>query len=130
MRSVLSYIKSIVIVVFILILSYGLILYYPYIFAKNIEGKIEKVERVQINVSLMQNTGGDDSKISPQLYSFAVAIRTNDGVIHTASAEDRQWAAVTEGLCVKAKFFPYPPWQLDKAGTYYGARLLESRVCP
>ena len=79
----------------------------------------------------MQNSGDGQGqgKISPELFSFAVAIRTPDGEVHTASAEDRQWAAVTEGLCVKAKFFPYPPWKLEKAGTFYGARLLESKVC-
>lgn len=102
--------------------------FYPYLFAKNIKGVISKVERVDVNVSLLQNNS-DTSKLSPQLFSFAVAIKTADGEIFTASAEDRQWAAVSEGLCVTAKFFPYPPWKLDKAGTYYGARLLESRVC-
>lgn len=52
------------------------------------------------------------------------------GEIFTASSEDRQWAAVQgEGLCAEAKFFPYPPWQLDKAGTYHGARLLKLWNC-
>lgn len=109
-------------------IGYGFIEFYPYIFAKTIEGVVEKVERVQLNVALMQNNT-NDGKISSELYSFAVAIRTPDGSVFTSSAEDRQWAAVNNGLCVKAKYFPYPPWRLDKAGTFFGARLLESRVC-
>lgn len=128
MKTVFSYIKTLIVVIIFAIFGYLFVEFYPYIFAKVVEGKIEKVERVQLNVSLMQNTA-PDSKIAPELYSFAVAIRTADGQVFTASAEDRQWAAVSDGLCVKAKFFPYPPWRLDKSGTYYGARLLESRVC-
>jgi hypothetical protein len=119
---------KIILLVFIVgIIGYVFVEFYPYIFAKNIEGKILKVERVQVNVSLMQSD--PQARMAPELFSFAVSIKTNDGQIHTASAEDRQWAAVTEGLCVKAKFFPYPPWKLDKAGTYYGARLLEAHTC-
>lgn len=110
-------------------LGAGFVWGYPYIFAKTIDGVVERVERVNLNVALMQSTGNPNEKFNSELYSFAVAIRSPDGVIHTASAEDRQWAAVSTGVCVKAKFFPYPPWQLDKSGTYYGARLLESRVC-
>jgi hypothetical protein len=129
MKTLVSYLKSILIFLLLVVLGYSFVEFYPYIFAKTIEGKVEKVERVQLNVSLLQSSGQDNA-ISPQLYSFAVAIKSDDGVIHTASAEDRQWAAVAEGVCVKAKFFPYPPWKLDKSGTYYGARLLESKVCP
>lgn len=110
-------------------LGAGFIWGYPYIFAKTVEGVVEKVERVELNVALMQSNTPSD-KLNSELYSFAVAIKSADGTIHTASAEDRQWAAVSEGVCVTAKFFPYPPWKLDKSGTFYGARLLESRVCP
>ncbi len=123
--------KSIKLVLVILLTAaavFGLFEFYPYLFAKTIKGVISKVERVNVNVSLLQNNS-DSSNLSPQLFSFAVAIKTPDGEIFTASAEDRQWAAVSEGLCVTAKFFPYPPWKLDKAGTYYGARLIDSRVC-
>lgn len=121
-----TYLKALFVILFFTIIGWGFVEFYPYIFAKTIEGRVDKVERVQVNVSLMQ---AGDNKMNPELFSFAVAIRTPDGEVHTASAEDRQWAAVSEGLCVKAKFFPYAPWQLNKAGTFYGARLLESRVC-
>jgi len=102
--------------------------FYPYLFSITLTGKIEKIERVQINVSLMQSTSPND-KINPELYSFAVAIQTDDGRIWTASAEDRQWASISPGICVKAKYFPYAPWRLDKSGTYFGARLLEAWDC-
>ena len=106
--------------------------FYPYLFAKTVVGKIQKVERVNLNVSLMQMEASSpsDQKMPRDLFSFAIGIQTPDGEVHTASSEDRQWAAVEAGLCVKAKYFPYAPWNLSKAGTYYGARLLESHVCP
>jgi hypothetical protein len=131
MKVIQKYLKFLAVLLVVLLLIYGFFDFYPYIFAKTIKGQIEKVERVQVNVALMQGSseGGGGNKMSPDLFSFAVAIRTPDGEVFTASAEDRQWAAVSPGLCVTAKFFPYPPWKLDKAGTYYGARLLESRVC-
>jgi hypothetical protein len=114
-------------VVALILLAYSFYAFYPYIFSKTVVGKILKVERVQLNVALMQQNNQDP--MSSELFSFAIAIKSDDGVVHTASAEDRQWAAVSEGLCVTAKFFPYPPWNLDKSGTYHGARLLESHIC-
>ena len=129
MNIIKKYLKVLFGLAFIVALSYSFIEFYPYIFAKTVVGKIEKVERVQVNVALMQNNQGSNEKMDPQLFSFAVAIKSDDGVVHTASAEDRQWAAVSNGLCVTAKFFPYAPWNLEKSGTYYGARLLESHVC-
>lgn len=129
MKIITQYLKVFVVLIAIVIIAFSFFEFYPYIFSKTIVGKIDKVERIQVNVSLMQNEGNNNNKISPELFSFAVAIRTPDGSVHTASAEDRQWAAVSEGLCVTAKFFPYPPWKLEKSGTYYGARLLESHVC-
>jgi hypothetical protein len=131
MNIVKTYMKVLAILLILIVGSYGFVHFYSYIFSKTIIGKIEKVERVQVNVALMQGSsdGNADHRMSPDLFSFAVAIRTPDGEVFTASAEDRQWAAVSEGLCVTAKFFPYPPWKLDKSGTFFGARLLESRVC-
>lgn len=102
--------------------------YYGYIFAKTIKGKIVKVEKVS-PVGTLITGGGDVPK--QQLFSFAVALKdetTNE--IHTASSEDRQWAVVQPGQCAEAKFFPYAPWELDKAGTYYGARLVKLFDCP
>ncbi|MGE3974248.1 MAG: hypothetical protein AB7F59_06960 [Bdellovibrionales bacterium] len=122
-----QYIKVLIGVLVILALGYGFVAFYPYIFAKTVVGKVEKIERIDLNVALMQNNAQD--RMNSQLFSFAVAIQSSDGTIHTASTEDRQWAAVSPGVCVTAKFFPYPPWNLEKSGTFYGARVLETHVC-
>ena len=108
---------------------WGLFRYYSYIFSKNIHGKIEKVERIDINVALMQSVGVPTSRLSPALFSFAVAIKNSSGEIYTSSAQDRQWAVAKEGQCVEAKFYPYPFWDLEKAGTFFNARLLRLYEC-
>ena len=116
-------------IVFIVLILAGYIFinYYSYIFSRHVKGVIEKVERVELNVALMQTEG--TGKVNPQLYSFAVAIKEPNGEIVTASSEDRQWAVVKEGQCAEAKFYPYPPWSLDKANTYHGARLEKLTDC-
>jgi len=119
--------SSFLIFFIIAIIGYGLVNYYPYIFAKNVEGSVVKVEKLMDSVALISR----DSDPSNKIFSFAVAIKNETtGEIFTASTEDRQWAAVQgEGLCAQAKFFPYPPWKFDKAGTFYGARLLKLWNC-
>lgn len=94
--------------------------YYSFIFSRKVKGVIESIERVQVNVSLLQQSG---STIDPQLFSFAVAIKEPSGEIVTSSAEDRQWAVAQKGQCVEAVFYPYPPWNVMKSGTFYNARL-------
>ncbi len=95
------------------------------------KGVIVKVERVQLNVALMQMQGDlPASQINPQLYSFAVAIKEPTGEIVTASAEDRQWAVAEAGKCAEAVYYPYPPWKFEKANTYFGARLEKLMDCP
>lgn len=107
--------------------GYVLVAYYPYVFSKKVQGEILKVERVTSPEAIIAS---GRSIPASQIYSFAVAIRSMDGEIHTASTEDRQWAVAQAGQCVAAEFYPYPPWDLGKAGTYYGARLLHLYECP
>ena len=64
------------------------------------------------------------------MHSFAVAVKSEDGTIYTASSEDRQWAVAAPGCKVKTKFYPYPFWDLEKSGTYFNARLIHMRDCP
>ncbi len=106
--------------------SYGLVNFWPYIFAKDISGPVVKVEKLMEPMAIITR-----QEPSSKIFSFAVAVKDEKtGEIFTASTEDRQWAAVQgEGLCVEAKFLPYPPWQFDKAGTYHGARLLKLWTC-
>ena len=105
---------------------YFFIEFYPFIFSRKVEGTLEAVERVNLNVSLLQ-TG--NTHVNPELFSFAIGIKEKSGEIVTSSAEDRQWMAAKPGLCVEARFYPYPPWRLDKSGTYFGARLLKMHDC-
>lgn len=130
MRAIGQYLKVMTGFVLLFFIGYFFIQFYPYIFAKDIDGVLQKVERVELNVSLMQTTGDMNQRMNPQFFSFAVAIRTDDGEIMTASAEDRQWAAAQTGYCVTARFYPYPPWNFNKAGTYYNARLDRQYECP
>lgn len=121
-------IKILVLALFIAAILLGFFNYYSYIFAKTVIGEVTAVERVLTPMAIL--TQPSTSPPPAQIFSFAVAIKDNaTGEIFTASSEDRQWAAVEKGFCAEAKFFPYPPWQLDKSGTYYGARLLRLYDC-
>jgi hypothetical protein len=119
-------IKIIGILIFLslILISAGVIQYYSYVFARHVNGEIVGIDRVT-SPSAIIGRGIPDS----QIFSFAVAIQIADGEIITASTEDRQWAVAEKGQCAEAKFFPYPPWQLDKSGTYFGARLLKLHSC-
>jgi hypothetical protein len=121
-----SMIKTLAVFLVVLGLGFIFVKYYSYIFSEKIEGVVERVERVQLNVSLMSDT----TMINPSLYSFAVGIKTKSGEIKTSSAEDRQWAVVEKGKCAEARFYPYPPWNFDKSGTYFNARLIKYFDCP
>ena len=123
----MKYIKAILLAVAVVLIGYLYIHFFSYIHSKKVEGVIVRVERVDLNVALMQEP---NAKVNPQMFSFAVAIKDKAGEIFTASAEDRQWAVATAGQCVEARFYPYPPWNLDKAGTYYNARLERLFECP
>lgn len=92
--------------------------YYSFIFSKTVVGEVLRVERVDTPEAIITS-----KNIPASQFSFSVAIRDSKGEIHTASSEDRQWAVVSIGQCAEARFFPYPPWQLEKARTYFGARL-------
>lgn len=122
-----KYIFSILALLLVVTFGYTFINFYSYIFSRKVVGVIEKVEKIQLDIALMQTD--PTQKINPQLYSFAVAIKEPSGEIVTASAEDRQWAVAQAGQCAEAIYYPYPPWRLDKANTYFGARLEKLRDC-
>lgn len=127
MEAIKKYLKVLILIAVVLLGAMFVINYYSFLFSRRVKGVIERVEKVQLNVALMQTTAGE--ALNPQLYSFAVAIKEATGEIVTASAEDRQWAVVQEGQCAEAVFYPYPPWRLDKANTYFGARLEKLSDC-
>ncbi len=109
-------------VVLLVILGSLAVSNYSFLFSRRVKGVVVAVKPVQLNVSVMQMQAQGE-KLNPQLFSSSVAIREESGEILTASAEDRQWAVVQEGNCAEATYYPYPPWQVMKAGTYFGARL-------
>lgn len=116
-----SVFRTLVLLVIVVMGGFIFITYYPFIFSRKVNGVIESIQRIDMNVALLQQSGQD---FNPQLFSFAVAIKdTKTGEIVTASAEDRQWAVASKGQCAQAVFYPYPPWNVMKSGTYYNARL-------
>ncbi|MEK6775005.1 MAG: hypothetical protein AABY64_13775 [Bdellovibrionota bacterium] len=116
--------RRLVVVVILIGLGFVLFFGYPYIFSRVVTGEITGAKHVLDTMAVI-STGEAQSQIPNKVFSFAIAIRDHkSSEIVTGSSEDRQWAAVKEGQCARAEFFPYPPWQITKAGTYFGVRLL------
>lgn len=110
----------------LVLLGIGIVLFfgYPYIFSRVVTGEITGAKHVLESMAVI-TTPDAQSQVPNKVFSFAIAIRDHKtSEIITGSSEDRQWAAVKEGQCARAEFFPYPPWQLNRAGTYFGVRLL------
>ncbi len=125
MNAIYRVLKIIGLFLILALVAYAIKDNYSYLFSKTIAGEIIELERVTDPSAIVSGAGLQPS----QLYSFAVAIRDESGQIHTASAEDRQWAVAKKGYCVEAKFYPYPPWNLEKSGTYHNARLIQMMDC-
>ncbi len=112
-------------------LLFGMIRYYPFIFARTVIGVVVDVQKIEMEETILSRpTRTTPNKGDlPYMHSFAIAIKDKSNEIITSSSEDRQWAVVKAGHCVEAKYFPYPPWNFDKSGTYFGARLLKLSEC-
>lgn len=128
--------KQVIYTLFTLIIvavaGYIFVNYYSYIFAKDIVGVIENVEKPVNPVTVVDTGSGNGANAMERMYfSYAVAIKdTKTGEIYTSSSEDRQWAVADKGKCVEARFYPNAPWNFEKSGTYFGARLLRMYDCP
>lgn len=117
--------------IFIGLISFVTIRYYSFVFSKKISGVLVDVQHVGATTAILgADPGSNRRSNNKDIFSFAVGILDKEGNIHTASSEDRQWAVAQIGQCAEAKYFPYPPWELAKAGTYFNARLLHLRECP
>lgn len=122
------FVRAGLLIVLVALVVFVLITQWSWVFSKTVEGKLEGVDKVVMPIAVISGsrTGGQ----SQDAFSFAVAIRTPDGKIITTSSEDQQWSVVKPGICVRATLFPYPPWDLQKGGTYFNARLKEQYDCP
>lgn len=118
-----GFLKIFLVLLIVFPLLYAFIEYYPFIFSRTVTGEVVSIERVDAPMAFV--TGQGAQQPSSQVFSFAVGIEdSKTGEIVVASSEDRRWAAVERGNCATARFFPYPPWRLDKSGTYFSARLV------
>lgn len=103
-------------VVFVLLIfGTGFLVYfkYPLLFSETVEGRV-------IGVSRVSGEAEDH---------FVVAIRIRTGRIYSAKASDARWALVNPGQCAEARFFPFPPWNLENRGSYEKAMLLNPKDC-
>lgn len=106
---------------------YGPSTLYGYMYSKDVTGQVESVTSAMPEGALVSST-------QESIFQASVMIKLSNGEFTTFSTDDRQWASLlgakANGKCVSAKVFPYAPWQIDKAGTYYGGRLLNVKNCP
>lgn len=98
--------------------------YYSFLFSERVTGIVRRVD-VRDTRPVVPNSNGE----TPSALSCAVAVQTKTGEIFTSACEDQEWSVVTQGDCVEAVFYPYPPWNLEKAGTYLNARLKKQFEC-
>lgn len=121
MKSLKSWLKYTFIFVLLFLIVTIYLIYYPYIHQRNVLGPVKGVKQIFETAAIVATSNLDPSS---KIYSFAVGVQDKKtSEIVTGSTEDRQWGVVKEGQCVEAAFFPYPPWNLQKSGTYYNVRL-------
>ena len=119
------------IIILFVISSVITVRYWSYVFSKKVSGIIVDVKHVGASMTILGSEPSSNKRSNNKdIFSYAIAIQDKEGNIETASSEDRQWAVAQVGQCAEAKYFPYPPWELSKAGTYFNAHLLHLRDCP
>jgi hypothetical protein len=121
-RSVLALIGAVVITVGV---GTFVIMKWSWVFSKRINGTIVSVERVTEPSAIFSSRATEQ-----QIHSYSVLVRGNDGTLYTSSSEDRQWQVAKKGYCVEALLYRYPPWDLQRAGTFFNARLKRLYDCP
>jgi hypothetical protein len=98
---------------------------YSWVFAKRVKGRIINVERVTDPSAIISARATDE-----QMHSYAILIQGDEGKLYTASSEDRKWQVAKKGYCVDTLLYRYPPWNFNKANTFFNARLDELSLCP
>lgn len=98
---------------------------YSWYYSKDISGKLDSVTSAMPPGGIVNTTSS--------VFQAGVVIKQSDGSYITFTTDDRQWAAFigdkVNGKCVTARVYPYAPWELSKAGTYYAGRLLNTSDC-
>ncbi|MEK7356218.1 MAG: hypothetical protein AAB250_07190 [Bdellovibrionota bacterium] len=125
MQALKKFSLGLVVVVVLVAVGFFLVTQYSFIFSKTIEGRIIGVDRITESTLIMGRQLSPDA-----MFSFAVAIEDQETKkVYTASSEDRQWGVAKHCARARAKFYPYPFWNFEKAGTFFNARLLELYDC-
>lgn len=119
-----SFVKVLVGIVVVGAMAGFVISNWSWVFAKKIHGKILDVQRVTNPNAIITSRASD-----AQIHSFAVLIQGDDNVLYTASSEDHQWQVAQKGYCVSALLYRYPPWDFERANTYFNARLEQLEIC-
>lgn len=125
MKAFTGFLKILVVVLVLLGGGSIVVANYSWVFSKRVSGQVVDVERVTDPTAVFGTRPTE-----AQMYSYSILIQGDDGQLYTASSEDRQWQVIKKGYCVEALLFRYPPWHLDKANTFFNARLKNVRVCP
>jgi hypothetical protein len=120
MQVVSRALRNLLIVLCVLAVIYVIATNYSFVFSKSVRGEVMEVERVIQPTAMLGS-----SMTAEQMFSFAILVRTETGEIFTSSSTDRQWAVVRKGYCVETRLYPYPPWDMEKADTYFNARLVK-----
>jgi hypothetical protein len=124
MKTLMTSLKYMLVFFVIAMLTTLVVIYYPWIFGKNVEGEIVEVERVTMPNAFI----GQVNKF--QMHSYAVLIQDKTGEMFTSSSEDRRWEVAKKGMCVVSLFYRHPPWRLNSAGAFYNARVKKIYRCP
>lgn len=131
MNNLLLFLKKfmylVLLLVFFGVVGYLVVVNYSFLFSKKVEGQVIAVDRVTHSNMVMGNAV---VKASNVLHLFAVSVKNDKGEIFIGRSEDPQWSIVQKGNCVTAVYYPYPPWQLDKANTYFNVILKAMKECP
>ncbi len=117
MKTLWTSLKLTIFLITFVALGAVLVIYYPWIFGKTVQGEIIEVERVTMPSAVI----GQVTKF--QMHSYAVLIQDQSGEMYTSSSEDRRWEVAKKGMCVISLFYRHPPWRLSSAGAFYNARV-------
>lgn len=122
MQGFKTFLKMLVVFLFLIGVLAFVVFNYSWLFSKTVRGQILDLER--ISTPSAPNVPGTETQ------SYAILLQDKDGFMYTFSAEDRQWQVAKKGYCVMATLYRYPPWNLEKSGTFYNAQLKQIYKCP